>query len=275
MKLKLIYDSKESVPSEYAALYTEKDGKWHLTEIENLPSGESIARLEESLRKEREDHKTTKGKLRAFGDADPTKIHEELDELNELRELRDAGKLGSDEEKLAKLADARVARETAPLKRELEKVTRERDEAVANGTQTQEQLKALRIRNAINGAATEAKLLPSAIEDALMLAERVFDVDESGKVLVRDEVGFVPGMPPTEWLAEMKDKRPHWWPNSEGGGARTPGGGGGDANNPWTADNWNMTEQMRIVTSDRAKADRLAKAAGSSIGAIAPTKKSA
>ncbi len=55
---------------------------------------------------------------------------------------------------------------------------------------------------------------------------------------------------------------------------------GGDANkqekpkgdNPWSAENWNVTAQGRVAKADFALATRLAKAAGSYIGATRPTK---
>jgi hypothetical protein len=43
--------------------------------------------------------------------------------------------------------------------------------------------------------------------------------------------------------------------------------------NPWTADNWNMTEQGKIYTSDPSRAEQLAKAAGTTVGGPRPAKK--
>lgn len=40
--------------------------------------------------------------------------------------------------------------------------------------------------------------------------------------------------------------------------------------NPWRVANWNLTEQMRVYRADKALAERLAKAAGSYIGATRP-----
>ena len=47
--------------------------------------------------------------------------------------------------------------------------------------------------------------------------------------------------------------------------------------NPWSAEPgaWNLTRQMQVYRADPALAARLAKAAGSSIGAARPTRRSA
>jgi hypothetical protein len=51
------------------------------------------------------------------------------------------------------------------------------------------------------------------------------------------------------------------------------GGGGGDLRkgerNPWAKETFNMTEQGAIYKADPARAERLAKAAGKSIGKAA------
>ena len=59
------------------------------------------------------------------------------------------------------------------------------------------------------------------------------------------------GLSPKEWLAEMKDEAPHWWPPAVGGGAKGGQGGGGSftgADNPWSKDGWNITKQGQLVT---------------------------
>jgi len=82
--------------------------------------------------------------------------------------------------------------------------------------------------------------------------------------------GVEAGITPDIWLTDMKEKRPHWWPTSQGGGAGGGAGGSGGGSNPWGAKSWDLDAQGAMVRQDRAKAERMAKAAGSKIGAIAP-----
>jgi len=76
------------------------------------------------------------------------------------------------------------------------------------------------------------------------------------------------------FLTEMQDKRPHWWPKSVGGGAGGSGNGFGGAANPWTAENWNMTQQGAYVKENGMdKATQMAKAAGTTVGGMKPAAK--
>ena len=61
--LELIYNSTEEIPSGFESLYTEKDGKWHLTGIKGMKTSDDVTKLQTSLRKERDDHKKTKDRL--------------------------------------------------------------------------------------------------------------------------------------------------------------------------------------------------------------------
>jgi hypothetical protein len=111
----------------------------------------------------------------------------------------------------------------------------------------------------------------------LLLSDRVFEVEEgTNRVVTKDNVGVTPGIDPSVWFTDIQKTRPHWWGPSQGGGAGGNRGGAGDTSvNPFSHANWNLTEQGRLVQADRAKADQLAKAAGTTVGGprpIAPAK---
>jgi hypothetical protein len=125
----------------------------------------------------------------------------------------------------------------------------------------------------VRGALKEAKTLPSAEDDVLLLAERVLEVTEDNRVVTRDGVGVPPGLDAKAWLAEIQPRKPHWWPPSIGGGGKGsgPGGGFGGGPNPWSAEGWNLTEQGKLLKQHgREKADVLAKAAGTTVGGQRP-----
>lgn len=124
---------------------------------------------------------------------------------------------------------------------------------------------------------------PSLQDDILNAAEKVFtyDVDRDAMVIKDEDEGVVfgkDGKTPksvTEWLLEQQESRRHWWGESVGGGARGSERGGPTGDNPWTADNWNMTKQGEVIkTRGREVADRMAKSAGSFVGATGPKVKS-
>ena len=137
----------------------------------------------------------------------------------------------------------------------------------------------------VSSARAAAKTLdyPGVQEDILNAAEKVFtyDVDRDAMVIKDEDEGVVfgkDGKTPksvTEWLLEQQESRRHWWGESVGGGARGSERGGPTGDNPWTADNWNMTKQGEVIkTRGREVADRMAKAAGSPVGAPGPRVKS-
>lgn len=276
MALKAIYPTQEDIPEAHQELYTEKSGKWELTGIEGIKTTADTERLQTSLNKEREEHKKTKSSLSAFGELDPTQAQKDTDEIVELRTQLEtavaaAGDNKPDEAQIEKLVEARVATIVKPIQRDLDKanltVTEHTDTIAAHQLKDTNRT----IGDSVRKAAGESKIISSAIEDALMLGERVFEVTESGEVLTRDNVGVTPGIDPGTWFTEMQDKRAHWWPSSQGGGADGSGnGGGGGANNPFSYKAWNMTLQGQAVRQDPEKAARMAKSAGTTVGGPKP-----
>lgn len=274
MKLKLSYNSQEDIPNGYEALYTEKDGKWVLTGIEGMKTQEDITRLSESLRKEREDHKKVKDVLAKLGgpDLDADALVEKLDEYEELKLRVESGEGGKiDDKKVEELVEQRVQRRLAPVERERDRLkTRNTELESENGT-----LKGTITRGTVESElrrhATEGKVVTSALDDILDIGANIFEVAEDGAVVTKQGLRNVPaGVTPDVWLSDMKEKRPHWWPASQGGGAGGSGGGNGTGVNPWTKDNWSIEAQAQLVRTDPGKADRLAKAAGVHVGAMSP-----
>lgn len=263
------YDSYDSIQAAVRHLYREKDGKWVLIGAGEIKSAEDVSRLQESLRKEREDHKDTKKKLSRFGDMDADEVLEKLDRIEEL-EAAAGGKI--DEEKINQMVETRLKSKTGPLERkigQLENDLKEKDSSLA---EYQQKDRHRTIHDHIRKAATGAKIRDTAVEDALLIGEHVFDIDESGNVVTKDNIGVTPGITAEVWFTEVKQTRPHWWPESKGAGARG-GDGGVGGTNPFSADGWNLTEQGRLIKEDRSKAEQMAKSAGTSIGGPRPQAK--
>ncbi len=59
------------------------------------------------------------------------------------------------------------------------------------------------------------------------------------------------------------------------GAGATGSNGGRNEPNPFSADAWNVTEQGQVVKADAAKAERLAKAAGTTVGGSRPIRRAA
>lgn len=276
MKIKLKYAKQEDIPKGFEELYEEKDGAWALVGVEGMKTDADVAKVQDTLTKVRKERDDAQKALKAFGDdVDPEKIAADLDELSELRRLKEAGSLKGADEQVKAQIDAAVLRAISPLEREKAKLQRELDKAKSEATESSAKVRNMTVRQAVASAAAELKMVPTAVEDAVTLASAVFELGEDGKVTVKDNAGFTPGATVSEWLTDIREKRPHWWPPTEGAGSSGGSGGSNFANNPFTAEHWNMTEQGRMLRADPSKAERAAKAAGTTIGGPKPKARSA
>ena len=265
------YENAEDIPAAVKHLYTEVDGVHKILSVTQLRSQGDSARLTESLRKERNDHKVTKQKFAAFGDRDPEEILADLDKIDEYKQAA-AGKL--DDTAINTMVESRITARMAPLERKLtaaEQAVQEKENIItAFQASDNERL----IKDHMRESAQAAKVRPLNMDDALDFGLRVLQVveDDTGtkSVVTRDNIGVTPGIDPSELLVEMQGKRA-WWDDSIGAGARGSNGKGAVGGpNPFTHENWNMGSQGKLINTDRKRAEALAKAAGTTIGGGRP-----
>lgn len=268
MKLKRIYDTEADIPEEAAAFYEERDGKWHLTlEIEGAANSDDVTRLNGALTKERNDHRATKEKLRAFDGLDPQETRDKLDKLSDLEANPDA----TVEQRVTSEVERRIKARLAPVERERDRAKQEAQEAQAERDRATGTLRSRSIRDDVRSAAMEAKVVGTALDDVLLYGDSLFEQNEAGETVTKDGInGVTPGLKPGAWLADQKERRPHWWPASQGAGSQGGRGGTAGSDNPFTAEGWNVTEQGKIAAADQAKAERLAKLAGTTLGGPKP-----
>jgi len=269
--LKSIYKTKDEIPAEYVSLFTERNGQWEMTQVEGIKTLADVERVQVGATTERTDHAATKAKLKvytdAFGDKTVEDINKDLDRIPEL-EAKATGD-GPDQDKIDNLVDARVRREMAPITRENETLkTANADLTASNTTFTAKDLSRT-IRDGLRAAGVEQKMEPGAMEDLLMY-EGSFEIDAAGAIVTKEGSPFTVGMEPGAFVTDMKEKRPHWWGVSAGGGAGGNLGGANNGENPFSHKHWNLTKQGHLTTSDRPKAEQLAKAAGTTISGIKP-----
>lgn len=281
--LKTVYDNAEDIPEGYADLYTERHGKWELTGVQGVKTQADVERVQEALRKEKADHKLVKEALKLYDGVDLEVIEAQATELESAKaQLEAINKDGRvDETKLEPIIAARVKQAVAPLERDkvnLERKLADTNKIVADKDGEVVTLKTTivtgNVERAIRDAAIIAKLVPTAVADAVMNGSRLFEVTEDGRIITKDVFGVTPGLTTTEWLNDMKEKAPHWWPPSVGGGAQGgggPKGGYGGSNNPWSKDGWSITKQGQLVTTlGEVKAAEVAAQAGCKIGDTKP-----
>jgi hypothetical protein len=268
--IKAIYDTQDEIPEPHRELFEERGGKFHLAKIEGIRTDADVARVSRALEDEKKKHgtiKTTLDTLLAGRTAED--VQALLDKYPEL-EAAAAGKI--DDEKINGIVEGRVKGKLAPVERERDTLKTQLAEAAAKIETFEQAEKRRTIHDSVRAAALKSKVIDTAVDDVLMLAERMFELNEAGEVVTKDGVGVTPGVSADVFLTEMQQKRPHWWPPSNGGGGKG-GQGGSFANNPFSAEHWNLTEQGRMHAESPAKAEQMARAAGTTIGGLRPAAK--
>ena len=276
LQLKAIYEKLEEIPEAFRELYTERDGKFAVSAIDGMKTQIDVDKLSEAARKERALHQETRQKLVVWNTLGktPEEVQDLLDRMPEL-EAAAAGK-GVDETKIEALVTSRLNRQLVPLQRQLtEKDTKLKELTDLTGVLQAERVTRT-VHDNVRAAATKLKVIPEAMPDVLMLAERMLEIDEDGKtVRTKDQVGVTPGVSPEVWLTDMQRSRPHWWPPSQGTGAQGSGGGGGNlmGENPFSRPGWNLTLQGQILTKEPERAKQLMRQAGCTSPGIMPPEK--
>jgi len=269
-------EKEADIPAHLVDEYVEKDGAWVLKVEGEIPD---VKKTLEALRKERGDH----GSLRkqhnsitailktALKDADvtPETIQALVDEREDLAaRLEQAGKTAPSYEQIEQGVQRRLAQHVRPIERDRDKFKTERDAFEQENITFKADARRRRLSTKVADATQGERgvgLEDGALDDATLLAERIFEEVSEGVFQTKDNCGYSPGLDPREWLLEVQTtgRRKHWFKKNVGAGANSSGGSGGDAGivNPLTKENWNMTEIGKIISTDRAKAIRLARAA--------------
>jgi hypothetical protein len=276
MAFKAIVDETEyaTLPEPVKAEYVQKGDKYEI-QVDGMKTQGDVDRLQSALTKEKGDHRVVREALTSFktqlGDRKVEDVLQQLDRIPEL-EAAAAGKL--DDTKINEIVENRIKSRIAPVERERDQLRTQ----VADKDKTIETYvgkdRTRSVHDRVREDAVKLKVLPEALDDALALADRHFEVTDEGRTVTKDGVGVMAGIEPEAWLTDLQTKRPHWWGQSTGGGASGNRGGGVDTtNNPFSAEHWNMTEQGKLVRENRAKADQLAKLAGTTVGGQKPQPK--
>ena len=253
--IELSYDDATDIPAGMEGLYTEKDGKHILTGVKGMKTQADVDRLNTALVKERNDHKAAKTQLSSLSTYGTVEeIVANLDRIPELEAKQGKG----DPTDVEKIVTARLA----PVQRKLDEALTtiaEKDKEI--GGYKGEKTKAT-IADTVRKAAKTLKVRDSAIEDAVMYAERVMIVDESGNVVTKENAGVTPFATAEDMLRDLLPNRQHWLEDSFGGGSQGGKGGGFSGTDPYSHDGWSITEQMKLYKADPAKAKKLAERNG-------------
>ena len=276
MPIELRYDNEDALPEAFrnetifAELFTRNDdGSISVTGVTGMKTQKDVDSVSEALRKERNDHKITKDRLKPWGELN---AEETLTQLDRIRELEAAAGGALDDDAINKIVDGRLAQKTGPLDRQIKTIGEERDALTQENAGLKNSIITRDRNDSVRAEATKVKSHATAVPDIEGAASVMLEQNEEGKWITKSGIeGITPGLGIDGWLRDMQKLRPHWWPESEGGGARGGNGGTGfNGANPWSAKNWNLTEQGKVFNDNADLAGRLAKAAGTSLGGPRP-----
>lgn len=266
MGLRSVYEKLDDIEEKYRDLYKEKDGKYVIDTIDGLYPETEVKRLRTENSNFRVKNKEVTEKLAKLGERD---IDEVLAELDKIEEYKTAASSKSEDK-------TKLVSELSELKVTHSKVSKEFNKAQERLSALEKENQALKhardtafLHDAIRAAALDAKVLEGAVEDALVLAERMFEVvhdPETGQpveVRTKDGVGVTPGDSPKDWFGEIQPKRSHWWGPSQGTGSRGNGSGNSVTVNPYKRKSFNPDAQAELYRKDPELARRLAAEAGS------------
>ena len=218
MALKLVVEKLDEVAEPQRALYVEKEGKFHL-DVDGL---EDTSGLKSALQKERQAAKDARELAKKLEDQ-----YAGID-VNVVRDMMAKFDKDGDAALIAAgKIDEVIAKRTEKLKTEYERRVEAERKNTESAQSTAAKYRQRVLDNNIRAAAAKAGLHSHAIDDALFRARTMFTINEEGEAVQLDDSGTVilgkdgkSPFSPTEWLEDMKDKAPHWYPaGSSGGGA--------------------------------------------------------
>lgn len=263
--LKMVLDSLDGISEDLKKEYIFKNGKYEL-QVDDVVARTAYSDTMNTLQKERDLHDATKKKVaewNSLGEIDT--VRTKLNNYGELDYRANQGNTNI-EELREKIRTSIVNEHNS----ELEKKDKEINELQG----TVNNLKATASRNQIKNdllvAASEHKVVKSALEDVTIYGDMIFEVNDNGHTVTKDK-----GLTPNDWLAEVKGNKPHWFGTSVGGGAS--GSGNTVEENVFLLDKGKpryspeaRAKIRTLVSQDSAKAEKMAKDAGVSIDAVVP-----
>jgi len=265
--LRAVIEKLEEVPEALKAEYIEKDGKFYLDLDNSLNVHTAIAPLATALATVKKEKKTIQDKLTALeakivglpDDFDPAKYADTVAELEALksdpnRDKDTEAKLQKERERYEQRLRDAEAKRLADLKAKDTEIN-ERDTLIHE--------------TLVDGGLTEA-LVKHGVASQFMGATRALlrgavkvQKGDDGKrhAVVTTDLGDVDIDHFVENWSKSDDGK-HFVVQGKGSGSHGSGNGRGSEINPWVKESFNLTEQGRIIKSDKDKARRLMKTAG-------------
>lgn len=186
-----------------------------------------------------------KDSLKQYEGIDPErarKLEKQISQSEEARLIAD-GKL-----------DEVINQRTERMKTEYDRKLQEAQQSADQSRSFADKFRGRVLSDEMRSAMAKVKGLESAATDATLRAERVFEVNDEGDVVPREDAGYdSDGKPltPETWLESMRDEAPHWFPTPKGSGA--PGSTGNSASPRAWKEATTTKEKVEILKRKQAR----------------------
>lgn len=187
--------------------------------------------------------KDLKEKLAKFDGLDPETIKNLMTQFENDEEMKKIA-----EGKYQEVIEARVNKVNEAKQREIEALNSKHQDEMNKIQANLDRYSGLVLENAIRNEANKAGVT-FGVEDAVLRAKLTFKLDD-GLVVPIDENTFGgDGKPLTlkEWFDGMKEKAPHWFPASQGGGSHSGNQVNGKAMSRKQFETLSPAEQMKAM----------------------------
>ncbi len=268
--LKSVLEKLDDIPEEQHQFYEEKDGKYILL-VDRLEDHPGLNTLTTSLAKLKEERKRFSEELKALrekaslvpDDFNPEELATLRAKIEEYENNKDRG--GPDQKTMADAVAARKLLE--------QKIAGMEKSAAADAEKYKEQIarRDKKIENMLIDEGLTKSLIEAGVSKEYLraakalLAKDVKVVEEDGDysaIVTTDAGDYDIDRYVTDWVASDEGKPFVPAPKGADAGTQKPFKIGSDTKNPWSKQHWNLTEQGRLFRTDRAKAEKLAKAEG-------------
>jgi len=230
----IIFPNRESLPEELRAFAKDVEGGNGV--VVNLVANDKLKEFRENnikVSKERDDLNAIVTQVRTiFPDFEPSTVSKELEELRATQKRVKDGQLTE-----SKAIEEALSERTKQMKQQYETdlATRAREakDARDRAAILDQRIRQQAVKQAVLGVVMDEKsgVAPSAVDDIVARAYGVFHVENDGERIVPkigDSILYGPdgttAMSPAEWVQSLKDKSPHLFRQSSGGGGTGTGG---------------------------------------------------
>lgn len=264
--LKYEYENEADIPAEVKGFYAKQaDGKWKL----QVEGGVVRKSVHDEFRNNNTGLDQTNRQLKAQLDAYEGVTAEEALRLKSIQKDLDEAKLVKKGE-----IDKVVEDRTAEMRRKHELELKKANDRATNA---ETELSNLKIDAVAVAEALKYGLIDSAADDLKTRIRSMFKLVDGQAVALKPDNTPIYDDDGQKLSIEREvknlaaGKAPHLFKANKGGGGQPGAGGGGgsgpavrgdDSLNPWSKEHWNLTKQGAILKTDRARAERLASAAG-------------